>query len=57
MFATAGPANRQLRQVAEDVARMLQVDHEHQDFLGTIGVIVTQAFLAYVRQIGANRRA
>ena len=57
MFATAGPANRQLRQIAEDVACMLQVDHEHEDFLGAISVIVAQAFLAYVRQIGANRRA
>ena len=57
VFATTRPANRQLRQVAEDVTGMFKVDDEHENFLSAISVIVAQTVLAYVGQIGANRCA
>ncbi len=56
--ATApGPAHRQGQQaVGDEIADVLDVDGEQEDFLGTIGVAVAEAVLAEVCQVGADRR-
>ena len=36
---------------------MLNIDDEHQDLLGTIGIRIIQPILTNVGEVGANRRA
>lgn len=58
VFTAPQSTRGQLRKAGgKDVGGVLQVDHEHQDFLRAIGVTVTDAFLADVRQVGTNRCA
>ena len=56
VLAAARPANGQLRQIVENVTGMLKVDHEHQHFLCAVGVVIAQAILADIGQIGADGR-
>ena len=58
MFSPACAARGQLGQIAgENVARVLNIDDEHQDLLGTSGIRIIQPVLTNVGEVGANRRA